>query len=192
MKTPLRSPQASKARARLMQTARRLFTQRGYSNVGINDVIAEAGIARMTLYNYFASKDDLIVAVYEEMASEILASLAGLSSNAVSERESVRSIFEQMRQESLGPNFRGCWLTHASYQAPDVSGAIFDIVSTYKGRLRAHFYDLLDENRRNRDQLADQLVLLADGAMTEAYLRGVADAFSAAYKAAEILLAHSE
>ncbi len=55
-------PRGSVGRDRLLATARRLFTRHGASNVGINDVTAAAGVARMTLYNNFLSKDALTAA----------------------------------------------------------------------------------------------------------------------------------
>ena len=47
----------------LVQTAMKLFAQGGYTGVGIDRIIAEAGIAKMTLYKYFPSKQDLIMEV---------------------------------------------------------------------------------------------------------------------------------
>ena len=47
----------------LVQTAMRLFAQGGYTGIGIDRIIAEAGIAKMTLYKYFPSKQDLIMEV---------------------------------------------------------------------------------------------------------------------------------
>ncbi|MDH4248593.1 MAG: TetR/AcrR family transcriptional regulator [Deltaproteobacteria bacterium] len=52
------TPQAP--RERLLQTASRLFYAQGVANVGIPEIIREAGIARMTLYYHFPSKEDLI------------------------------------------------------------------------------------------------------------------------------------
>ena len=54
---------ASAKRDHLIDTALRLFGRDGYHAVGIDRVIAEAGVARMTLYNHFKSKDELILAV---------------------------------------------------------------------------------------------------------------------------------
>ena len=70
----------------------------------------------------------------------------------------------------------------------DASGPTYAIVHTYKRGLREHIVHLLDESRRNRAELADQVVLLLDGAVTEAYLKGVADPVTAAKRAAATLL----
>ena len=66
----------SDARQRLIETAERLFYAEGIRAVGIDRIIAEAGVAKMTLYNHFASKDDLILAVLqyrEEQVNEMFA-----------------------------------------------------------------------------------------------------------------------
>ncbi len=50
------------ARARILATAYKLFTRRGVSNVGVDKIVAEAGVAKATLYKYFPSKEDLVLA----------------------------------------------------------------------------------------------------------------------------------
>ncbi len=63
----------SEARERIVQTADRLFYEEGVRAVGIDRIIAEANVAKMTLYAHFPSKDDLILAVpghREEVAVE--------------------------------------------------------------------------------------------------------------------------
>jgi AcrR family transcriptional regulator len=52
----------SSAKDRILESAYLLFTQRGIRAVGINEVIARAGVTKATLYNHFASKDELVVA----------------------------------------------------------------------------------------------------------------------------------
>ena len=55
----------SDARQRIVETAERLFYAEGVRAVGIDRIIAEAGVAKMSLYNHFPSKDDLILAVLQ-------------------------------------------------------------------------------------------------------------------------------
>jgi AcrR family transcriptional regulator len=53
-------------RERLLDTAYELFSTRGVRDVGIDEVIARAGVAKATLYHHFDSKDDLVVAFLQE------------------------------------------------------------------------------------------------------------------------------
>ncbi len=52
----------SGARERLLDTAYELFSRRGIRDVGIDELIERAGVAKATLYRYFPSKDDLVAA----------------------------------------------------------------------------------------------------------------------------------
>ena len=59
--TPRRS-----ARERILAAASDLFYREGMQNVGIDRIIAESGVAKMSLYNNFKSKDELIAAYLEK------------------------------------------------------------------------------------------------------------------------------
>src|SRR5688572_1362712 len=59
-------PEGSPARRRLLDTATRLFYTEGIRAVGIDRIIAEAGVAKATFYKHFPSKDELVVAYIEE------------------------------------------------------------------------------------------------------------------------------
>lgn len=181
-------PRGPAGRDRLLATARRLFTRRGASNVGINDVTAAAGVARMTLYNNFPSKDALTAAVYEEMARAALQALGEMETSGRSEEENILAIFDHFDRSEHEADYRGCPFIHASLQAAEASGPVYAIVHSYKRGLREHIVRVLDEGRRNRAELADQIVLLLDGAVTEAYLKGVADPVTVAKRATATLL----
>jgi AcrR family transcriptional regulator len=53
------------ARERILETAYELFARRGIRDVGIDEVIERAGVAKATLYRHFRSKDDLVIAFLE-------------------------------------------------------------------------------------------------------------------------------
>ena len=55
-------PPAPSARERILETAYELFSRHGTRAVGVDTVIAESGVAKMTLYRNFRSKDELILA----------------------------------------------------------------------------------------------------------------------------------
>ncbi|HWK66776.1 MAG TPA: TetR/AcrR family transcriptional regulator [Rhizobiaceae bacterium] len=174
-------------RERLLETARRLFTHHGASNVGINEVTDAAGVARMTLYNNFPSKEALTVAVYEEMASATLRALEALP-DAGTEEARIGAIFDLFGRGTRRAEYRGCPFIHASLQEAEPSGPIYAIVRDYKRALRDHVFQALDEERTERSQMADTIVLLLDGAVTEAYIKGVAEPVAVAKRAAATLL----
>jgi AcrR family transcriptional regulator len=53
-------------RQRILDSAYRLFSQRGIRDVGIDEIVVEAGVARATLYRQFKSKDELVLAFLEQ------------------------------------------------------------------------------------------------------------------------------
>ena len=67
----------SQTREKIIQTASDLFYRKGYNLTGINEIIAEAGIAKATLYSHFASKEEVCVA-YLQARNETL--MKGLKS----------------------------------------------------------------------------------------------------------------
>jgi AcrR family transcriptional regulator len=54
------------ARQRILDTAYELFSRRGIRDVGVDEVVEQAGVAKATLYRHFATKDDLVVAFLAE------------------------------------------------------------------------------------------------------------------------------
>jgi AcrR family transcriptional regulator len=191
MKAKTIGSEARLGRARLMDAACRLFTKHGTAHVGINEVTAEAGVARMTLYNNFPSKEKLTQAVYEEMAQRTLLRIDAILAAETDERSRITALFSHFGRNAHKPSFRGCSFIHASLQEADPHGPLHAVVQTYKRALRGRVLAALAPKRRNPTMLADQIVILLDGAVTEAYIKGVPDAMTAAKAAALTLLAHT-
>lgn len=63
-------------RAALVGVARRLFAERGYADVGTEEIVREAGVTRGALYHHFAGKRELMRAVYEQLEAELSAEFA--------------------------------------------------------------------------------------------------------------------
>jgi AcrR family transcriptional regulator len=59
---------ALSARERLIEASYELFTRRGIGDVGVDEVVAKAGVAKATLYRHFPSKDDLVLAFMDRRA----------------------------------------------------------------------------------------------------------------------------
>lgn len=59
---PVRRARATPARERIDLTAYDLFSRRGIKGVGIDEIIARAGVAKMTLYRHYPAKQDLVLA----------------------------------------------------------------------------------------------------------------------------------
>ena len=73
---------ASSKRDQLINTAQELFYREGYHATGIDRILAESGVAKMTLYKHFRSKDELIQAVLQSREQSVLGQLAALRASA--------------------------------------------------------------------------------------------------------------
>ncbi len=60
-------------RAELMETAGRLFAERGFASVRVSDIVAAMGVAQGTFYYYFPTKDHVLVALLEVKWQEVAA-----------------------------------------------------------------------------------------------------------------------
>ena len=61
---------SEKTKLEILQAAVRLFTEKGWHNVNVEDVVKEVGVTRGAFYHYFKSREDLIVAVVDKMFHE--------------------------------------------------------------------------------------------------------------------------
>jgi len=87
----------SDQRARIVETARRLFARDGVDDVTMAEVAAEAGVARATVFNHFGSKHALVEAITED----VIAHYQGMLRNALADTTSpmpelVRALFDGM------------------------------------------------------------------------------------------------
>ena len=71
MSSRTQAERSEATRAALMQAGRRLFAERGYAEVGTEEIVRQAGVTRGALYHHFDGKRELLAAVYEQIESEI-------------------------------------------------------------------------------------------------------------------------
>ncbi len=159
----------------VLRTATTRFYEHGIAATGVDRLAADAGVAKMTLYNNFASKDDLVVAYLEHRDREFFERLdehvADHHGNARRRAMAVVDVYEHyVRQDG----FRGCAFINAAAELPrDHPGR--EVVRRHKAAVRDRWTDLIaalghDEPHR----LAHECCLLLEGAFVYAGL-GVDD-----------------
>ena len=100
---------ASPKREKLLECARRLFETEGFHTTGIDRVLAEAGVAKMTLYNNFGSKDGLIVAVLNKTSHQMIERLEQTIQAASNDPyEQILGVFDALATWFSNPEFCGC------------------------------------------------------------------------------------
>ena len=66
-----RAAQGASTRAALLQAARECFGTRGFAETSLDEVVAMAGVTKGALYHHFGGKEDLFIAVYEQVQHEV-------------------------------------------------------------------------------------------------------------------------
>jgi AcrR family transcriptional regulator len=165
------------ARERLLTTADRLFYAEGVHTVGIDRILAEADVAKATLYNAFGSKEGLVEAYLGRRRERNLNRIAAAVAGAEGPRDQVAAIFDSAAAMFATPGYRGCAFVAASAEsAPD--SVVESVSRDYRAEIRNRFVSLaVEAGAADPETLGMQLHLLYDGAVTAARMEhGVAAA----------------
>lgn len=187
---PTETPPVSAKRELLLDTAWELFCQNGYRAVGIDTVLAKAGVAKMTLYNHFASKEELIVAVLEQRSGELLAGVdAAIEAAGRSPTKQLSAVFDGLKHWFRTDDFKGCAFIRALSEYPEPDHAIHQTAWRHKRQMNARLLTIVtDAGAKNPAQLADTMSLLIDGSIVAAHATGSPQSADAARTAALSLL----
>jgi len=186
---PASEPSSAK-RAHLMATAERLFYRDGFRFVGIDTLLAEAGVAKMTLYNHFASKEDLIVAVLVKRDERLrVAITAAVEAAGKSPVRRLLAVFDWHEHWFGTDEFRGCAFIRALSEYPDPTHEIHKVSWQHKLSIQALLAELAQAaGARNPAGLAATLNMLLDGAIIAAHAtRSTTPAVTARHAAAALL-----
>lgn len=183
----------SPKRNHLLATARRLFYQDGYRVVGIDTLLAEAKVAKMTLYNHFASKEDLIVAVIEQQDREVREALiAAVQAAGRSPRRQLMAVFDWLKGWFESADFKGCAFIRACSEYPESDHPIHQAAVRHKQAVNGLLLQIVtDAGAKNPPELANTLSLLVDGAILAAHSTGSSSSAATACNAATTLLKHA-
>ena len=162
--TPTEARRASPARRRVLDTAARLFYAEGIRAVGIDRIIAEAGVAKATFYSHFPAKDDLVGAYLREQIELQRRAVQGLRARELPPREMILTVFDTIGEVGCGPGFRGCAFVNAAAEYPDAGHPVRQVVTEHRHWFRGLLRDLLTAaGDPDADGTAAMLMLVRDG-----------------------------
>ncbi|TLM88312.1 helix-turn-helix transcriptional regulator [Pseudarthrobacter sp. NamE5] len=162
----------------LLNAAARLFYAQGVGATGIDTITSEAGVAKKSLYNNFASKAELVAACLDARHQEWLELYRRRLDSARTPREGVLAVFDAYTDHAhlaYQDGFRGCGLLNAAAELP--AGAPGrQVVRRHKEEveelLAGHVAELLPGKEERAARLARHLAFLLEGAMARAGLEG--------------------
>jgi AcrR family transcriptional regulator len=181
----------SEIRDHLLETALRLFNQNGYTATGVDLIIAEAGVAKTTLYRHFDTKEDLILAALERQDEQA--------------RDAMRAFVEQRTSDPVGrllatfdcleawfrdERFRGCAFVSAAGEHKDSANPVFRAAALHKRLTLAYFEELAHAARfAEPKRIAAEINVLHEGATAVAQMTRTAEPARQAKRMAAQLLA---
>jgi AcrR family transcriptional regulator len=177
------------ARDRILDTASALFYRDGYHAVGIDTIVAESGVAKMTLYRHFPSKDQLIAAYLERSNAEYwdwleleIALVDGPGPKLLAALDAVATL-------ATSPRCLGCTFQAVASEFPEPEHPGHRVAVAHKRRVLERMAELARAARlRDPDDLAAELLLLMDGAWVAARMFGPANHAGSVGSAARALI----
>jgi AcrR family transcriptional regulator len=177
------------ARQRVLATAAALFFRDGYRAVGVDRIVAESGVGKMTLYRHFPSKDDLVVASLRESDEKFWAWFDAASAGPASARERLLGVFRALEKLVSSPACYGCPFLNAAVDFAEPGHPGHQVALAHKQGVRARFQALARQaGARSPKTLASQLLLLMDGAFMAVRMYGADNPAARVGQAARVLI----
>jgi AcrR family transcriptional regulator len=163
----------SVARIKILETADRLFYSEGIRSVGIDRVVTESGVARVTFYRHFPAKDDLVVAYVEGRLQRDRDELNKLRQIYPEPRETLRAIGRRLYEEAAATGFQGCPYSKVSVEFFDRNHPVREASLKHRSWFKAEVESLLLEMGNSEPAAAaERLLMLRAGAMAIAANNG--------------------
>lgn len=151
---------------RLLETARKLFTAHGIRAVGIDQILAEAKVAKASLYQAYGSKESLVVAYLERQDALDRTAYRAATTGVEDPRQHVLKSFELAATKAESRGFRGCAFLNAATEFPISGHPIAEAVEVHREWVRSRWLLALTvADVPDAELKVSQLQVLYDGAV---------------------------
>jgi len=155
---------------RIIETASHLFYVQGYQSTGINQIIAEANVAKGSLYNHFESKSALGQAYVRSVSENWFAGFEDALLGYDGAKEKLIGAFDFLQQYAKSNKFNGCRLINILTEIADSDEEIRILVVDHKQKFRKQLFHIASqvfEDPEKAQSVSDSLYLLYEGATVE-------------------------
>jgi AcrR family transcriptional regulator len=181
------------ARERTLLTAYELFRSHGVTAVGVDRIVAEAGVAKTTLYRHFRSKEELVLAVldrHEQVWTHGWFERVSLDGGETPEAK-LLAVFDAFDEWFRQDGYRGCLFTNVSIEARGEEGPLGATAAARLRDIRQFIASLAEEaGVADPAEFAARIQMLLLGAIIQA-LNGVVGAALSAREVAQLMLEHA-
>ena len=176
------------AGAKVLKAASILFYRDGIHAVGVDTVAAEAGVTKAALSGNFGSKSGLVVAYLRERDRRWQQEIDRITAAHADPRERVLAVFDAYEAWLSRDGYRGCAFLNATSEFPDPADPVREVVRHHKAAVHGYLRAQLETAGR-ADALADELMLLLEGAAVRSVLDRSTRPFDTAKRLARTLTA---
>lgn len=161
------------ARQRVLETALRLFYAHGVRATGIDRIIAESGVAKMSFYRHFPSKADLVCAFLEERHRRWMAWFdARIAEQVSSGKPRLPVVAAVLAKWFADPQFRGCAFINITAETVSEEARERAIAVAHKTELAQRLAALAAADGAREPATAGRLALqVVEGAIVRAQMR---------------------
>lgn len=177
-------------RDRILEVASKLFYQNGIRAVGVDTIIAQSDVAKMTFYKHFKSKD-LLVLEFLKRRDELWRAWfeSTVSRLAPKAKDRPLAIFGALEERFSRKDFRGCAFINTMVEMADGNHIAHQAAAEHKLKVQKIIRSLLSEaGVKKPEELAKAFLLLMDGAIVTAVRERKPGSAKAAKKIAASLL----
>ena len=178
-----------KARA-VLSAASALFYDQGIHAVGVDAIAERAGVTKKTLYDRFGSKDRLVVEYLLERDRQWRDFLQERLADAPPGADRVAAVFDAAAQWAAEHGRKGCAMVNAHAEISDPTHPAYAVVVGQKRWMLELLTELVaDTGATDPGRVAEQVLLLHEGAVVASSLGAGEDPFARAASAADLLVA---
>lgn len=180
---------ASEVRQRIVDTASQLFYEEGIQNVGVDRIVSESSVAKMSLYKHFRSKDELIVEFlrcsHEQWKDWFVEAVENYNRSL---NHRILACFHALNEWIHIKDFRGCAFINSVVELANDKHPGADVAYEHRAFIRSYFAEQVKlQELQVSDELTEQLLILMDGAIIGAMM-GNKEAAKQAGRAAILIL----
>jgi AcrR family transcriptional regulator len=183
---------AADTRQRLIDTAKREFYRDGFRNVGIDKILDSVGITKTAFYKHFASKDDLMVAVLEDVDSFLRKQFRTMvrESGGQSAAGQLGALLDVVKQIIDDDTFHGCIFVNAVMEFPLPHDPAHEAAVRHKRAIEEFVYELAERaGAADPHALSRELCMIIEGAYVTRSVTGDAATISVARQLADHTIA---
>ncbi|WNW09784.1 TetR family transcriptional regulator [Pseudomonas sp. DTU_2021_1001937_2_SI_NGA_ILE_001] len=176
-------------RAKILTTAEQLIYQHGIHATGMDLLVKTSGVARKSIYRYFATKDEVAAAALSERDIRWMQWFRTACDQADTPQDRILGMFTVLKGWFESDGFRGCAFINTAGEVGDPEDPVRQIAKLHKQKLLDYVLELTEALQVEHPQaLARQLLVLIEGAITTARVMGDYSAADSAKEVAHLLL----